>query len=75
MLSDPVHQALGLHGQKVELLKPGLSPAIVEPRGIARRVHSGHATSDVPANRGILQTVAGKSPEDSVEPPAVHGTD
>jgi len=55
-LPDPSHSVLKLYGQEVKLFKMGRMPAmmIIDPEGIARFVHYGHAMSDIPANQEVL---------------------
>ncbi len=56
-LPDPQASVLKLYGQEVNLFKLGRMPAqvIVDLNGTARYVHYGHAMSDIPDNRELLQ--------------------
>ena len=58
-IPDPKHQVLKLYGQEVNLFRLGRMPAmvIVDKFGMARFVHYGHAMSDIPSNRDVLQTL------------------
>lgn len=55
-LPDPNAKVLKLYGQEVNLFKLGRMPAqvIVDMDGIARFVHYGHAMSDIPTNKELL---------------------
>jgi peroxiredoxin len=55
-LPDPKAKVLKLYGQEVNLFKLGRMPAqvIVDMDGIARFVHYGHAMSDIPTNKELL---------------------
>jgi len=55
-LPDPSHSVLKLYGQEVNLFKFGRMPAqvTIDKQGIARFVHYGHDTTDIPANEEIL---------------------
>lgn len=55
-LPDPNAKVLKLYGQEVNLFKLGRMPAqvIVDVDGIARFVHYGHAMSDIPTNKELL---------------------
>jgi peroxiredoxin len=55
-LPDPSHTVLKRYGQEVNLFKFGRMPAqvMIDRQGIARFVHYGHDTSDIPANEEIL---------------------
>jgi peroxiredoxin len=56
-IPDPRHSVLKLYGQKVNLFKLGRMPAqvLVDKGGMARFVHYGHAMSDIPDNRRLLE--------------------
>jgi len=56
-LPDPKASVLKLYGQEVNLFKFGRMPAqvIVDIHGMVRFVHYGHAMSDIPENREILE--------------------
>ncbi len=58
-LPDPSHSVLKLYGQEVNLFKLGRMPAmvIVDKRGQVRFVHYGHAMSDIPPNKDVLQSL------------------
>jgi peroxiredoxin len=55
-LPDPKATLLKLYGQEVNLFKLGRMPAqvIIDKNGMVRFVHYGHAMSDIPENREIL---------------------
>jgi peroxiredoxin len=55
-LPDPNAKVLKLYGQEVNLFKLGRMPAqvIVDMDGTARFVHYGHAMSDIPTNKELL---------------------
>ncbi len=55
-LPDPQARVLKLYGQEVNLFKLGRMPAqvIVDIAGTARFVHYGHAMSDIPTNKELL---------------------
>jgi peroxiredoxin Q/BCP len=55
-LPDPKHQVLRSFGQEVNLFKLGRMPAqvVVDREGVARFAHYGHAMSDIPENRELL---------------------
>jgi peroxiredoxin len=56
-LPDPSHTVLKRYGQEVNLFKFGRMPAqvAIDKTGLARFVHYGHNTADIPANEEILQ--------------------
>lgn len=56
-LPDPRASVLKLYGQEVNLFKLGRMPAqvLVDKQGIARYVHYGHAMSDIPPNKELLE--------------------
>ena len=58
-LPDPKASVLKLYGQEVNLFKLGRMPAqvIVDKQGVVRFVHYGHAMSDIPDNKEILELV------------------
>jgi peroxiredoxin Q/BCP len=55
-LPDPTHTVLKRYGQEVNLFKFGRMPAqvAIDRMGMARFVHYGHNTADIPANEEIL---------------------
>jgi peroxiredoxin len=55
-LPDPTHTILKLYGQEVNLFKFGRMPAqvAIDKQGVARFVHYGHDTTDIPKNEEIL---------------------
>jgi peroxiredoxin Q/BCP len=58
-IPDPEHSVLKLYGQEVNLFKMGRMPAqvLVDRNGTARFVHYGHAMSDIPENRELLELI------------------
>jgi peroxiredoxin len=56
-LPDPTHSVLKRYGQEVSLFKMGRMPAqvLINKQGVVRYVHYGHAMSDIPENKEILQ--------------------
>ena len=58
-LPDPTHSVLKLYGQEINLFKLGQMPAMVtiDKSGLVRFVHYGHAMSDIPLNKDVLQTL------------------
>ena len=58
-LPDPTHSVLKLYGQEVNLFKLGRMPAmvIIDKSGLVRFVHYGHAMSDIPDNKDVLQSL------------------
>jgi peroxiredoxin Q/BCP len=55
-LPDPNHSVLKLYGQEVNLFKLGRMPAqvVIDKKSVARYVHYGHSTQDIPPNDEIL---------------------
>ncbi len=55
-LPDPTHSVLKLFGQVVNLFKLGRMPAqvVVDISGLTRFAHYGHAMSDIPENKELL---------------------
>jgi peroxiredoxin Q/BCP len=58
-LPDPRASVLKLYGQEVNLFKLGRMPAqvLIDRSGIARFVHYGHDTSDIPENDELLDLI------------------
>ncbi len=58
-LPDPTHSVLKLYGQEINLFKLGRMPAmvIIDKAGLVRFVHYGHAMSDIPDNKDVLQSL------------------
>ena len=58
-LPDPTHSVLKLYGQEIKLFKFGRMPAmvIIDKTGLVRFVHYGHAMSDIPDNKDVLQSL------------------
>jgi peroxiredoxin len=56
-LPDPTHSVLKRYGQEVSLFKMGRMPAqvLINKQGVVRYAHYGHAMSDIPENKEILQ--------------------
>lgn len=68
-LPDPTHSVLKRYGQEVNLFRLGRMPAqvIIDKRGIARFVHYGHAMSDIPENKEVLQILETLPMEDTTK--------
>ena len=58
-LPDPNHSVLKLYGQEIKLFKFGRMPAmvIIDKTGLVRFVHYGHAMSDIPDNKDVLNSL------------------
>jgi len=56
-LADPRHEAAGLFGQQVSLLKLGRMPAVfvIDREGKVRYAHRASSMADIPPNREILE--------------------
>lgn len=75
-LPDGQHSVLKLYGQQVNLFKLGRMPAqvLIDKAGVARFVHYGHSTSDIPENAELLaladelNAAEGADAEERVEP-------